>query len=121
MSVQSSLASSLLNGGTSVGGATPSSGTTGTSSKGGTSTLTQQDFLNLLTTQMQYQDPENPVSDTDFASELAQFTSLQGVQQLNTSINQMLTLQQVSQAPTSSDNRSALLAAPDRERRATAW
>jgi len=46
---------------------------------------------------MQYQDPTNPLSASDFASQLAQFSSLQGVQQLNTSISQMLTLQQVTQ------------------------
>jgi flagellar basal-body rod modification protein FlgD len=46
---------------------------------------------------MQYQDPMDPVSASDFASQLAQFASLQGVQQLNTSITQLLTSQQVNQ------------------------
>jgi flagellar basal-body rod modification protein FlgD len=59
--------------------------------------LSQTDFLNLLTKQMQYQDPMNPMSATDFAAQLAQFSSLQGVQQLNTNFNQLLMLQQVSQ------------------------
>ena len=114
MAVQT-LASTLLNAGTPISGTTPSTGTP--------TALTQQDFLNLLTTQMQYQDPENPISDTDFASQLAQFTSLQGVQQLNTSITQMLTLQQVSQGRVENlirENRS-LLTTPKRVRRATAW
>jgi flagellar basal-body rod modification protein FlgD len=42
-----------------------------------TSTLNQNDFLKLLVAQMQYQDPMNPQSDTQMASQMAQFTSLQ--------------------------------------------
>jgi flagellar basal-body rod modification protein FlgD len=41
------------------------------------STLTQANFLQLLVTQMTSQDPLNPESDTDFAAQLAQFSSLQ--------------------------------------------
>jgi flagellar basal-body rod modification protein FlgD len=40
-------------------------------------TLNQADFLKLLVTQMTSQDPLNPQSDTDFAAQLAQFSSLQ--------------------------------------------
>jgi len=61
------------------------------------STLSQADFINLLTTQMQYQDPLNPISNTDMVTQLAQFSSMQGIQQLNTSITQLLLLQQVTQ------------------------
>lgn len=39
-------------------------------------TLGQQDFLNLLVTQMQYQDPMNPMSNTDFVAQMAQFSTL---------------------------------------------
>jgi flagellar basal-body rod modification protein FlgD len=56
-------------------------GLTGTTSTdtaaGGTQqTLTQNDFLQLLVAQMQNQDPTNPQSDTEMASQMAQFTSL---------------------------------------------
>jgi flagellar basal-body rod modification protein FlgD len=74
-----------------------STAATTTAAAGNSAPLTQSDFLNLLTTQMQYQDPMDPVSASDFASQLAQFASLQGVTQLNTSITQLLTSQQVSQ------------------------
>ncbi len=43
--------------------------------------LNQADFLNLLVTQMTSQDPLNPQSDTQFAAQLAQFSSLQESQQ----------------------------------------
>jgi flagellar basal-body rod modification protein FlgD len=39
-------------------------------------TLNQQDFLKLLVSQMENQDPMNPQSDTQMAAQMAQFTSL---------------------------------------------
>jgi len=39
--------------------------------------LTQNNFLQLMVTQMENQDPLDPQSDTQMASEMAQFTSLQ--------------------------------------------
>jgi flagellar basal-body rod modification protein FlgD len=50
------------------------------------STLNETDFLTLLTTQLQDQDPLNPVSPSDFAAELAQFSTATGVQSLNTTM-----------------------------------
>jgi flagellar basal-body rod modification protein FlgD len=43
---------------------------------GANSTLKQNDFLKLLVSQIQYQDPLNPQSNTDMAAQLAQFTAL---------------------------------------------
>ncbi len=60
-------------------------------------TLGQADFLKLLMAQMQNQDPLNPVSGTDFTSQLAQFSSLQGIQQLNTNFASLLLLQGLTQ------------------------
>jgi flagellar basal-body rod modification protein FlgD len=51
-----------------------------------TSTLNQNDFLKLLVAQMQYQDPMNPQSDTEMASQMAQFTSLQQATQSTSSL-----------------------------------
>lgn len=61
------------------------------------STLNQDDFLKLLTAQLKNQDPLNPVDSANFTSQLAQFSTLSGVQQLNASTQQMLQLQQISQ------------------------
>jgi flagellar basal-body rod modification protein FlgD len=41
-----------------------------------TKELGQDDFLKLLTVQLSQQDPMNPVSDTDFIAQMAQFSSL---------------------------------------------
>lgn len=49
------------------------------------SDLGKDAFLNLLVTQMRYQDPLNPTSDKDFLAQMAQFTSLEQMQNLNQS------------------------------------
>jgi flagellar basal-body rod modification protein FlgD len=40
-------------------------------------------FLELMTTQLQNQDPTNPTDSTEFVSQLAQFASVQGLDTLN--------------------------------------
>jgi flagellar basal-body rod modification protein FlgD len=49
----------------------------GADKTGANSKLSQNDFLKLLVSQIQYQDPLNPKSNTDMAAQMAQFTSLQ--------------------------------------------
>lgn len=60
---------------------TPSS----TSSSGLGQQLNSQDFLSLLTTELQNQDPMNPVDDTQSMAQLAQFSALSATEELNTS------------------------------------
>ena len=59
-----------------------------TSSASSLSGISQSDFLQLLVAQMQNQDPMNPTSPTDMMSELAQFSTVEGITQLNTSYAQ---------------------------------
>jgi len=78
-----------------------SSGATTTPTASSSSTLGEQDFLNLMTTQLQDQDPLNPVSNSDFFSQIAQFSEVSGINQLNTNFTQLssqLTSSQSSQA-----------------------
>jgi flagellar basal-body rod modification protein FlgD len=57
-------------------------------------TLSEQDFLNLLVTQMTSQDPLNPMTNQDMLSQMVQFSTLQG----NTALQSMLAGMQSSQA-----------------------
>ena len=53
-------------------------------------TLAKDDFLSLLITQMQNQDPLEPMKGTEFAAQLAQFSSLEQLTNINTSLEQSL-------------------------------
>lgn len=55
-------------------------------------------FLKLLTTQLRYQNPLDPEKGTEFLSQLATFSQLQGINQLNSSLSSLVLLNQVSQA-----------------------
>jgi flagellar hook assembly protein FlgD len=60
----------------------------GVSSSGGSTKnsndLNKDTFLNLLTTQMKYQDPLEPTKNEDFLAQMAQFTALEQMKNLNT-------------------------------------
>jgi len=50
--------------------------------------VSQQDFLQLLIAQLQHQDPMEPQDSQQFAAQLAQFSSLEQLQSLNTTSKQ---------------------------------
>ncbi|MCL1996888.1 MAG: hypothetical protein FWG63_11825 [Defluviitaleaceae bacterium] len=49
----------------------------------GDNELDRDAFMRLLVTQLQFQDPLNPMDDTQFIAQLAQFSSLEQMQQMN--------------------------------------
>lgn len=51
--------------------------------QGSQKTLGQSDFLALMTTQLKQQDPFEPVDNKDMIAQMAQFSSLAGISQLN--------------------------------------
>ncbi len=52
--------------------------------------LGKDDFLQLLITKMTHQDPLNPMQDEDFVAQLAQFSSLEQMANINESLQQSL-------------------------------
>src|SRR5574337_74639 len=72
-------------------GAVSTSGTasTASTSAGVNDAMGKDSFLKLLVTQLQNQDPLNPTDNTQFVAQLAQFSSLEGITNLNTSMESM--------------------------------
>jgi len=52
--------------------------------------LDKEDFLRLLTVQLRHQDPLNPMPNTEFVAQTAQFSSLEQLQNMNRSLAQLL-------------------------------
>jgi flagellar basal-body rod modification protein FlgD len=55
------------------------------------------EFLKLLTTQLQNQDPTSPLDPNQFTEELVQFSSVEQQIQTNSSLNTLISLQQTAQ------------------------
>ena len=55
--------------------------------KTGYAALGMGDFLKLLTTQLKSQDPTQPVDNTQMVAQMAQFSSLSGINTTNSSIS----------------------------------
>lgn len=62
------------------------------------STISQDEFLRLMTTQLSFQDPLEPMDNQELLSQLAQFTSLEISRQTNEKIDSLLTLESTNQA-----------------------
>jgi flagellar basal-body rod modification protein FlgD len=85
----------------SVNSTPPTSNTPGTApaaSAADKAMLGKDDFLKLLVTQLQHQDPMNPVDDKDFMGQMAQFTSVEQLTNMATSIQLMSTASQSTQS-----------------------
>lgn len=71
---------------TSTSSTSSSSSSSSSSSTGSTQTLNEQDFLQMLVTELQNQDPTNPLQSTDLAAQLAQFSSVSELETLNSNV-----------------------------------
>jgi flagellar basal-body rod modification protein FlgD len=60
--------------------------------KSGTESLGQADFLTLLVTQLKNQDPLNPLDNEAFVAQLAQFSTVSGITEMNGSLGRLTAL-----------------------------
>ena len=60
--------------------------------------LGQEDFIKLMTTQMNHQDPMKPMENGEFLSEMAQFSTISGLKEIKDAFNSLATSLQSSQA-----------------------
>jgi flagellar basal-body rod modification protein FlgD len=60
---------------------------------GANNLVSKDDFLNLFVTQMKYQNPLNPMDNTEFTAQLAQFSSLEQLTNINSQLTDLLSYQ----------------------------
>lgn len=70
-----------------------SSGSSTAQTSSTTKTVDKNDFLKLFVTQLQYQNPLSPMDSTGFTSQLAQFSSLEQLTNINAAMNNLTAYQ----------------------------
>jgi len=68
--------------------------TTSTTPASAQQTLGKEDFLRLLVAQLSAQDPLNPMDSTEFTAQLAQFSSLEQMTNINSTLEELVAAQQ---------------------------
>lgn len=68
------------------------------SKKGSTGSMGQADFLRLMTVQMKNQDPLNPLKGAEFLGQLAQFSTVQGIENMQQAMSAMATVMENDQS-----------------------
>ncbi len=79
---------------------TAASNTTSSLAGTGMDSLDRNAFINLLLTQLKYQDPLKPIDNEQMIAQLAQFSALEQTQQLNTKMASLTTTMADTKATT---------------------
>lgn len=73
-------------------------GAAGDSSISRRAAIEQEDFLQVLLAQLQFQDPLEPLDNSEFIAQFAQLTNLEQTQQMNDKLETLLAMQNGAQA-----------------------
>lgn len=84
--------------------------------KGSQKSLGESDFLALMTTQLQQQDPFEPVDNKEMIAQMAQFSSLAGISRMNDTLTsiadqirtQTALLTQIKSAPATTPSTTSI-------------
>lgn len=71
---------------------------TSITSGGGLKALNPQQFMKILTTELSHQDPTNPLSSSDFMNEMAALGNLQSVNNMSSSVSNLVQFLQLGSA-----------------------
>ncbi|MCC2643396.1 MAG: flgD [Nitrospira sp.] len=77
-----------------------------TKTSDGPKPLGQDEFLKLLMTQLQHQDPMKPMENQDFIAQTAQFSQLEQMSKLVSLMEKSVTLQEAAQTKAGEDQKS---------------
>lgn len=78
--------------------ATSTSAVSGVGNTQATTSLGMQDLMKILLTQLQYQDPTQPMDNAQFVAQIAQFAALDQTRQMNENTAQLVTMQSLTQS-----------------------
>ncbi|WP_028312786.1 flagellar hook assembly protein FlgD [Derxia gummosa] len=91
------MATEFTIGSTNSSSSTTKSGSSTSSTNTSASSATQDRFLKLLVAQMKNQDPLNPTDNSQFTSQMAQLSTVDGISKLNDTVKSLLDQFNVSQ------------------------
>ncbi len=77
---------------------TPSTTSTSSAAANPSTNLNNQDFLQLLVAQLKYQDPMSPTDTQSFIQEQAQFSTVEGITSMQSTLTAMSAQEQMSSA-----------------------
>src|SRR3712207_1517193 len=75
---------------TTIGSTTAAPAATKTATTKPAGAMDQNDFLRLMTTQLTTQDPFNPVDNTQMVAQMAQFSQVAGISEINQSLKTLV-------------------------------
>ncbi len=75
---------------TAVGSSTSATAGAATTATKAAGAMDQNDFLRLMTTQLTTQDPFNPVDNTQMVAQMAQFSQVAGIAEINSSLKTLV-------------------------------